>query len=86
LIDLHANAFGKRIMDNSQFWGIIRSACRSGPESSEQWNGWLIDELAQLPPDEMMRQHLPRLAALYSEHIWLSRQQDQRPPINGSRT
>lgn len=41
-------------MDHNQFWEIINRACCSDPESAEEWDGSLVEELVKLSPEEII--------------------------------
>lgn len=41
-------------MTHDKFWKIIDTACRSDPSSAEEWDQRLIQELVQLPADEII--------------------------------
>ena len=60
-------------MDESRFWNLIGSVCRSDPKRAEQWDQDLVEALAQLPADDIVEwNHIfDRMAAnAYSVDLW----------------
>jgi hypothetical protein len=62
-----------KTMDEERFWQIIESACRSDPQSAEEWDSRLTASLAQLTAEEIVEwNHIfDQLAArAYRTDLW----------------